>query len=386
MTGGRLLGDGRYRLDGRLGNGGMGHVWLAYDRKLDRPVAVKLLAMDRMRQRNRRVALTEDMRARFEKEWQSMARIQSPYVAAIHDRGEDRGQVYLVMEYVDGKSLDGYMGHGSSLTLEQTVRWSVQVCEGLADASDVDVVHRDIKPANIMINERGNAKVVDFGLARLLDMSETHSAGATWQYAAPERWQRSPGDHLSDLYSLGCVMYEMLTGNPPFASRDADFLEVGRMHLRHNPAPPLNIRQGIPEKLSQLVMKLLAKKPEQRPQHARAVIRLIRQVEHTPDAGTDGPGQLEPVGKPHVNTDYVERIREAEQRIRRLLADNGEYHSSVIEARSTLAELTGESGDSRGAADQYETLGEDCKRLFGPTDPRALNAFAAMARWIASPA
>nr|WP_237519359.1 serine/threonine-protein kinase [Streptomyces sp. HUCO-GS316] len=270
--------------------------------------------------------------------------------------------------------------------LEQTVRWSVQVCEGLADASDVDVVHRDIKPANIMINERGNAKIVDFGLARLLDMSETHSAGATWQYAAPERWQRSPGDHLSDLYSLGCVMYEMLTGNPPFASRDADFLEVGRMHLRHNPAPPLNIRQGIPEKLSQLVMKLLAKKPEQRPQHARAVIRLIRQVEHTPEAGSDGPVRLEPVGKPHVNTDYVERIREAEQRIRRLLADNGEYHSSVIEARFTLAELTGESGDSRGAADQYETLGEDCKRFFGPTDPRALNAFAAMARWIASPA
>ncbi|WP_151479309.1 serine/threonine-protein kinase [Streptomyces albicerus] len=388
MTGGRLLGDGRYRLDGRLGNGGMGHVWLAYDRKLDRPVAVKLLDMDRIRmgQRNRKASLTEDMRARFEKEWQSMARIQSPYVAAIHDRGEDEGQVYLVMEYVDGTSLDGYMGHGSSLTLEQTVRWSVQVCEGLADASDVDVVHRDIKPANIMINERGNAKIVDFGLARLLDMSETRSAGATWQYAAPERWESSPGDHLSDLYSLGCVMYEMLTGNPPFASRGADIMEVGVMHLRHHPAPPLNVRRGIREELSQLVMALLAKKPSQRPQHARAVIRLIRQVEHTPDADTDGSGQLGPVGTPHVNTNYVERIRESEQRIRHLLAENGEYHSSVIEARFTLAELTGESGDSRGAADQYETLGEDCKRFFGPTDLRALNAFDAMARWIAAPA
>ncbi|WP_405618705.1 protein kinase domain-containing protein [Streptomyces sp. NBC_00076] len=221
---------------------------------------------------------------------------------------------------------------------------------------------------------------------RLLDMSETRIAGATWQYAAPERWQGSPGDHLSDLYSLGCVMYEMLTGNPPFASRGADIMEVGVMHLRHHPAPPLNVRRGIPEKLSQLVMALLAKKPEQRPQHARAVIRLIRQVEHTPDAETDGSGQLGPVGIPHVNTDYVERIRESEQRIRNLLAENGEYHSSVIEARFTLAELTGESGDSRGAADQYETLGEDCKRLFGPTDPRALNAFDGMARWIAASA
>ncbi|MEV6020026.1 MULTISPECIES: hypothetical protein [unclassified Streptomyces] len=119
--------------------------------------------------------------------------------------------------------------------------------------------------------------------------------------------------------------------------------------------------------------------------HARAVIRLIRQVEHTPHSDTDGsqpPGQ---VSTPHVNTDYVERIRKTEWLIRNLLIEHGEHHSSVIEARFALAELTGESGDSRGAADQYESLGEDCKRLFKPADSRALNAFDAMARWIAAP-
>ena len=135
-----------------------------------------------------------------------------------------------------------------------------------------------------------------------------------------------------------------------------------------------------------MVMALLSKKPEQRPQHARAVIRHIRQVEHTPDVAADGSGHFVPTGAPHANTDYVDRIREAERRIWNLFAENGEYHSSVIEARFTLAELTGESGDSRGAADQYETLGEDCKRFFGPADPRALNAFDAMARWIAASA
>ncbi|MFC8866725.1 serine/threonine-protein kinase [Streptomyces sp. NPDC057148] len=382
VTSGRELGDGRYSLDGRLGKGGMGHVWRAYDRRLGRPVAVKLMDMDRMRGQHRRESLTEDMRARFEKEWQSMARIQSPYVAAIHDRGEDQGQVFLVMEYVDGKSLDMHMGHGHALTLEQTVRWSVQVCEGLADASDVEVVHRDIKPANIMINERGNAKIVDFGLARLLDMSETLGAGATWRYAAPERWQQHPGDHLSDLYSLGCVMYEMLTGTPPFTSRDSDLMAVGLMHLQQTPVSPNDVRRGVPDMLSALIMQLLAKWPEQRPQHARDVIRAIRRVEYTPDSGRDGPEQDAHVGTPHVNTDYVQQIREAEQRVRHLRASHEESTAPLIEARFELAELIGLSGDSRGAADQYESLGNDCKRLLGPNDSRALDAFEAMARWI----
>jgi serine/threonine protein kinase len=385
MTGGRTLGDdGRYSLDRRLGKGGMGHVWLALDRKLDKPVAIKLLDMDRIRQRHRRPALTMEMRARFDKEWQSMARIESPYVVALRDRGEEDGQVYLVMDYVDGRSLDMYMGQGASLTLEQTVRWSVQVCEGLSDAAEVDVVHRDIKPANIMINERGNVKIVDFGLARLLDMSETRGAGATWQYAAPERWDGQPGDHLSDLYSLGCVMYEMLTGSPTFDSRDGDILSVGAMHLRNTAVPPLRVRRGIPETLSELVMHLLAKNPEQRPQHARVVIRRIRQVEHTPDARADDSDQLVPIDSFHVNTDYVERIQELERHIRALRMQHEESHPAVVEARFHLAELTGESGDSRGAADRFESLGEDCKRHFGPNDRRALDAFDAMARWIAS--
>lgn len=132
-------------------------------------------------------------------------------------------------------------------------------------------------------------------------------------------------------------------------------------------------------------MHLLAKKPEQRPQHARAVIRSIRQVEHTPDSDIPASGQLVPADAFHVNTDYVERIQELERRVRKLRTQHQESHPAVVEARFELADLTGQSGDSRGAADRFESLGEDCKRYFGPNDRRALDAFDAMARWIASP-
>jgi len=384
---GKVLAGGRYHLDRHLGRGGMADVWLAFDTKMDRPVALKLLSLDRLRQGHRRDALTEQINARYEKEWQSMARIRSPYVAAIHDRGEEGEQAYLVMEWIDGKSLDHYLGKGSTLTLSQTVRWAGQTCEGLADAYQAEVVHRDIKPANIMINERGDVRIVDFGLARLLDATETHGAGATWQYVAPERCDGEPGTHLSDLYSLGCVMYEMLTGSPPFTSRHDDSMAVVAMHLRQTPTPLRRVRRGVPEKLNDLVMSLLAKRPEQRPQHADIVAKLIRQaVEHTPASGASSARLVVASENPHVNTDFVERIRAQEQQLRELLAMYSGDHVEVIAARFSLAELTGESGDPRGAADLYERLGADCTVFYGPYSSRALDAFDAMARWIASPA
>ncbi|MFJ5738710.1 serine/threonine-protein kinase [Streptomyces microflavus] len=382
----RVLAGGRYKLDRKLGSGGMADVWLAHDNKLNRSVAVKLLALDRMRNSRRRDALTEQMHARYEKEWQSMARIRSPYVAAIHDRGQEGDQVYFVMEWIDGQSLDHYVGPGNVLTLPQVTRWSVQICEGLADAHDVDVVHRDIKPANIVINENGNARIVDFGLARLLDVTETHGAGATWRYIAPERCNGEPGTHLSDLYSLGCVMYEMLAGNPPFTSRNGDSVAIITMHLRQQPVDLGRVRRGVPAVLGDLVMSLLAKEPGQRPQHARAVARTIRRsVEHRPERPAVGSEVATPSTTPAATTDPLERVHAQEQRVRELLSVHPGDHPAVVDARFRLAELTGDAGDPRGAADLYEAVGTDCAEFYGPYHSRVLDAYDHMARWIAAP-
>ncbi|MGW1204811.1 serine/threonine-protein kinase [Streptomyces cyaneofuscatus] len=385
MSNARVLADGRYQLDRKLGSGGMADVWLAHDNKMNRPVAVKLLALDRMRGSRRRDALTEQMQARYEKEWQSMARISSPYVAAIHDRGQEGDQAYFVMEWIDGRSLDHYVGPGSVLTLPQVTRWSVQICEGLADAHDADVVHRDIKPANIVINGNGNARIVDFGLARLLDVTETHGAGATWRYIAPERCNGEPGTHLSDLYSLGCVMYEMLTGNPPFTSRHGDSVAIVTMHLRQRPVDLGRVRRGVPAVLSDLVMSLLAKEPAQRPQHARAVARTIRgSVEHRPERPASGTEVTTPSALPAATSDPMDRVHSQEQRVRGLLSEHTADHPAVVDARFELAELTGDAGDPRGAADLYEAVGVDCAEFYGPYHPRVLDAYERMARWIAA--
>ncbi|WP_051733206.1 serine/threonine-protein kinase [Kitasatospora phosalacinea] len=373
---------GRYRLEHRLGSGGMGDVWLAHDSQLDRPVAIKFLALDRLRRhQGDRENLTQQIVGKFLREARAMARISSRYVVTVHDQGEENDRYHLVMERVDGGPLSKYMGEGTALTLEQTVRWAAQVCEGLADAHEVEVVHRDIKPDNIMITERGDVKLVDFGLARLLDTTETHSAGLTWMYASPERCKGQPGDHRSDLYSLGCVLYEMLTGRPPFGDRESAPYVIADMHVHAIPSAPQDVRPGIPEELNDLALHLLTKEPNSRPHDASTVARLIQQVKYVP-APTSGALTL--TGAPHVNPDYVERIRELERHIRMLQMTHGYMAPVVVDARMQLAELTGESGDRRGAVALYEDLGGDCREDFGPFDTRALDAFEAMARWIAT--
>ncbi|WP_277816868.1 serine/threonine-protein kinase [Streptomyces sp. CT34] len=372
----------RYRLEHRLGSGGMGDVWLAHDSQLDRPVAIKFLALDRLRRHaSNQVNLTEQMTRKFLQEARAMARVSSPYVVTVHDQGEEDDRFHLVMELVDGRPLTSYMGAGNALTLEQTARWSAQACEGLADAHEAEVVHRDIKPDNIMITERGDVKLVDFGLARLLDVTVTHGVGLTWLYASPERCLGRPGDHLSDLYSLGCVLYEMLTGRPPFGSSETAPYVIADMHVRNTPSAPQDVRPGIPEELNDLTLRLLAKEPDQRPPDALTVARLIHQVEYIPETHD---GALVLSGTPHVNPDYVDRIRRLERHIRKLQMSNGYTDPAVVDSRMNLAELTGESGDARGAVALYEELGDDCRDDFGPYDTRTLNAYEAMARWIAS--
>ncbi|NEE29367.1 serine/threonine protein kinase, partial [Streptomyces sp. SID7982] len=311
-----------------------------------------------------RPGLTERESSRFLREALALARINSPHVVTIHDQGEHDGRVYLVMEQIEGRALTRFMGEGVPLTLAQTTRWGAQVCEGLADAHEVDVVHRDVKPDNIMISGRSDVKLVDFGLARLIDNTVTHGTGLTWLYASPERCEGRPGDHRTDLYSLGCVLYEMLTGRPPFGGPETALLAIANMHLHAVPAAPQDVRPGVPAGLGDLVLHLLAKNPDDRPKDARSVARLIHQVEHVPEAPPAGTVVLSV--DPHVNPDYLERIRELESTIDRLRSTHRATDPVVLDARMQLARITGESGDRRGAITLYRTLAGECRADLGP--------------------
>ncbi|MFF1691346.1 serine/threonine-protein kinase [Streptomyces sp. NPDC058254] len=373
---------GRYELLKHHDSGGMGDVWQARDRNLDRVVAVKFLALARLAGVHPGGEREAELRALFDRESRTMAQISTPYVATIHDRHTEEGDPFLVMEYIDGSPLANQLGE-SPLPLERTVRWSRQIAEGLAAAHDKDVVHRDIKPGNILIaHDPGDVRIIDFGLARFADSTESHTGAGTPLYTSPERCRFESGDERSDLYSLGCVMYEMMTGWPPFGDRKSHPAALARAHQFRPPTRPGAHVRGVPGPLDDLVMTLLAKKPAHRPRNAHVVIRAIQEVERAPgvmEQSAPGSAQRQ---TPHVNTGFVERIRDTEQRIRRLTLQLGRQHDEVLKERADLAALTGRSGDAWGAAQLYEKLGNDCGAWFGRQDRRALDAFEEMVRWI----
>lgn len=382
----RCVGEGaRYELIGPLGRGGMGEVWEARDQRLGRRVAVKFLAAHFVGSAPDAESAAA-MRELFAREGRTMARVDHAYVATIHDC-ETRDEVpFIVMEHVDGRPLTHYVGRDPVL-LEQTVRWSRQIAEGLAAAHREGVVHRDIKPGNILITDDGSdVRIIDFGLARFADATDTHTDTGTPLYRSPERCRFESGDERSDLYSLGCVMYEMVTGWPPFGDRHSDSAALAKAHQSQRPARPGRQVPGVPEPLDDLIMALLAKNPADRPRNARVVIRAIQEAErYVPSASGTADRAVVTGRPPHVNTRFAEGIREADKRVRRLTLQFGGVHRETIAARTELAELTGASGDERGAAELYSRIGADCERWLGRHDRRAIDAYEGMVRWIEGP-
>ncbi|WP_405407149.1 serine/threonine-protein kinase [Streptomyces decoyicus] len=381
----KLIG-GRYKAKDGPVSGAMGDVWPAEDTKLGRTVALKFLARRRLRQQGAPTEFTDWTVRRFERESLAMARVNHPHVAHIYDTGEHDDELYIVMEYIQGRSLTSHLKTGATLTLERTVRWTLEICEGLDAAHSCKVLHHDIKPDNIMITNQGEVKIVDFGLASFADATQSHTAVGTPLYKAPERWSENPGSVRSDLYSVGCVLYEMLTGHPPFGNPQDDPMTVGRMHQDDLPAPPSAHRPGVPDQLDSVVRILLAKDPACRPRSAEAVAEVMRNIqnflgaEDVADASVraDLPDSL------GSHTRHSERIRVLDRHIFELELQFGPSNQAVIEARVEHAELTGQSGDTRGAAALYNSLGRDCQDFFGPYDVQALNAFEGVARWIAT--
>ncbi|MBT2470504.1 serine/threonine protein kinase [Streptomyces sp. ISL-66] len=380
----KLIG-GRFKIQDSPVSGAMGDVWPAEDTKLGRTVALKFLARQRLRQQGALTEFTDWTVKRFGQEGVAMARISHPHVAHIYDSGEHDGELYIVMEYIQGKSLASHLKEGPTLPIERTVRWTREMCEGLHAAHLRKVLHHDIKPDNIMITNGGEVKIVDFGLASFADVTQSHTGVGTALYKAPERWRGIPGSVRSDVYSVGCVLYEMLAGRPPFGTPQDDPMTVGRMHHDNSLAPPSAHRPGVPEELDFIVRIMLAKDPGDRPRNAETVAMVMANIQDslgTEDAAVVSE-QAHTPGAMHSNMAHSERMQAFDRRIFELELRFGPESQEALGARIEHAELTGQAGDTRGAAALYNRLGRDCQDFFGPYDTRVLNAFEGVARWIA---
>ncbi|WP_338118471.1 serine/threonine-protein kinase [Streptomyces coryli] len=277
---------GRYRLVRELGEGGMGQVWEARDETLDRPVAVKLISL-----LSGGGSRGEEARARFLREARITARLQHAHIVTIHDLGEtdaaDGKVPFLVMELVPGESLDALLRRGG-VSLSDAARWGAQVADALTDAHAAGIMHRDIKPSNILITPSGNAKVLDFGVARAADpnatadrLTQTGFIVGTPPYMAPEQARGHP-EPRSDLYALGCVLFELIVGRLPFQAPDT----VGYLsaHLTEEPPAPSTVSPDLPPEWDDLVLTLLRKDPAQRYANAGEVTQALRRFEHAPAA------------------------------------------------------------------------------------------------------
>ena len=259
MDGERTL-AGRYRLEEMIGRGGMGTVYRATDLRLGRWVAVKLLSGPLVEEDPASVA-------RFNREARSAARLTHSGVVKVYDAGSDDGTRFIVMEYVDGRSLEAVLRSDAPLLPARAARIARQVADALAAAHAAGVVHRDIKPANVMLTADDSVRVLDFGIARILGgtaLTQTAAIVGTASCMSPEQASGERADERSDIYSLGCVLYALLCGRPPFTGEtDAAILLA---HLRNDPVPPSATGARIPAGLDALVMEMLAKDPLARPQ------------------------------------------------------------------------------------------------------------------------
>jgi eukaryotic-like serine/threonine-protein kinase len=286
---------GRYRLDELLSRGGMGEVWRAFDTTLGRPVAVKLL----------RAGLTDAAdKKRFVREARSAAQLSHPNVVAIFDVGEWLGASYLVMELLEGHTLAEELADNGPLPIADVRDLGAQAAAGLMAAHAAGVVHRDVKPSNLVRTREGTLKVVDFGIARVLDeastrLTRTGTIVGTAAYIAPEQARGTDADARTDLYALGCVLYQLLAGRTPFVGGPT---EVMYAHLYTEPEPVTRLRPDVPADLESLIFSLLAKDPANRPADAATVRAALAgaanaaraEAEVDPEAAAGAPTMVTP--------------------------------------------------------------------------------------------
>jgi eukaryotic-like serine/threonine-protein kinase len=266
----------RYRVEARIGQGGMAEVYRGFDPVLNRTVAIKVLLPQ--------FARDAGFVARFRREAQAAARLNQPNIVGVYDTGADGDRQYIVMEFVEGRTLAEFLAGGRRLTPVQSVELTQKIGAALASAHAQGIVHRDIKPGNVMVTRDGTVKVMDFGIARMqtdITAPQTSSVIGTPTYLSPEQAQGQVVDARSDLYSLGCVLYELLAGRPPFTGDTP--VAIAYKQVNETPVPPSAHNADIPPRLDAVVMKCLAKNPANRYQSAEELSADLERVKQGQD-------------------------------------------------------------------------------------------------------
>jgi serine/threonine protein kinase/tetratricopeptide (TPR) repeat protein len=268
LTGGTMV--AHYRIIERIGAGGMGEVYLAEDSRLKRRVALKFLPVH--------LIANDEIRSRFQREAQAVAKLNHPNIVTIHDVSEFNGRPFFVMEHVEGQSLHHY-AHEKPLPLDNVIDYALQICQGIGEAHRAGIVHRDIKPTNIIVDLKGRARLLDFGLAAIAGddkLTKTGSTLGTVSYMSPEQVSGRDIDNRSDLFSFGLVLYELIAGRTPFR-RDSEGATL-RAIMQDSPEPLSRYKSDVPPRLQQVIDKLLDKDRELRYQTAEDVIADLKRL------------------------------------------------------------------------------------------------------------
>ena len=265
-----LILDNRYKIISKIGVGGMADVFKGEDTLLGRPVAVKILHSN--------FAGDDDFVARFKCEAQAAGKLSHPNIVSMYDVGFDQGYHYIVMEYIEGETLKEYITRHERLSIDNAVKFTIAIAEGLEHAHAMGIVHCDIKPHNVLITKQGRIKVTDFGIARAMNagttMMYTNSIMGSAHYLSPEQASGKPVNGSTDIYSLGAVLYEMLTGRVPYEGETP--ISVALKHVRERLIPPTRYNPSIPTLLEAAVIKALAKRPEDRFSNITEMIAALR--------------------------------------------------------------------------------------------------------------
>jgi eukaryotic-like serine/threonine-protein kinase len=291
---------GRYRLARLIGAGGMATVHEAEDTALGRRVAIKVLQPQ--------YAADSAFVARFDREARAIAALNHPGIVQVYDVGNDGGTAYIVEEFVDGHPLKELL-RGGPLPTDRIIDVGVQVAKALDYAHQAGVVHRDVKPQNILVSPRGQAKLVDFGIAATpgsLGSTDSGSLFGTAHYLAPEQAQGQPTSRATDVYSLGVVLYEMATGRPPFEGQTA--LEIANKHVSEAPEPPSLANSTVPPRLEQAILRALSKEPSRRQSTGAELARELLQADELLDRPTMQIERAAPTRTaPHAARPQVQR-------------------------------------------------------------------------------